>query len=116
MRLTAPLYEGDSFLRSGPAFGAEAAPEANEPVAPVEPKREAASVFELSESEIEAKARAMRAKYIGELIGRAWARLERWVENGRRARDEAYLARAQNLADLESRMRKLERDGYVAHL
>lgn len=113
MRLTAPLYEGDSLLRSGPGFGDEAAPEVTAPATPV---REPATVFELSEAEIEAAARATRARYISALLERAWARLEAWVEKGRRERDEAYLARAQNLADLEDRMRKLERDGYVPHL
>lgn len=113
MRLTAPLYEGDSLLRSGPGFGGEAAPEATKPV---EPAAEPAPVFELTEAEIEARARAMRAKYVGELLKRAWTRLEAWVEKGRRARDEAYLARAQNLADLEDRMRRLERDGYIPHV
>jgi hypothetical protein len=107
------LYEGDSLLRSGPAFGEDTAPEAP---APAETAREPVSAFELSESEIEAKARAMRAKYVGELLQRAWARLEAWVEKGRRAREEAYLARAQNLSDLEDRMRKLERDGYIPHV
>jgi hypothetical protein len=107
------LYEGDSLLRSGPGFGEDAETE----LAPAtEPVREPAPVFELSEAEIEARARAMRAKYVGELLSRAWARLEAWVEKGRRARDEAYLARAQNLADLEDRMRRLERDGYVPHV
>lgn len=114
MRLTGPLYEGDSLLRSGPGFGEEAETEAATPSKPTqEPAR---ALFELSEAEVEANARAMRARYIAELFSRAWARLEAWVEKGRRARDEAYLARAQNLADLEDRMRRLERDGYVPHV
>lgn len=109
MRLTAPLYEGDSLLRSGPAFGDEAAPEVAPPAKPVE-------VFELTVADLEARARTMRARYVGEVLQRAWAGLEAWVEKGRRNREEAYLSRAQNLSDLEDRMRKLERDGYVPHV
>lgn len=119
MRLTAPLYEGDSLIRSGPVFGADEVPATAETAAavvpePVEPKADA--VFELNETEIEARARAMRAAYISAMMGRFWDRFEAWLERGRRTRDEAYLARAANLSDLEARMRKLERDGYVAHL
>jgi hypothetical protein len=119
MRLTAPLYEGDSLIRSGPAPGGEVTPAADQPVLEVEPKPVEAkpeTVFELNEAEIEARARAMRAAYIGALLGRLWDRFEGWLERGRYARDEAYLAKAENLADLEARMRRLERDGYVAHI
>jgi Protein of unknown function (DUF3563) len=119
MRLTAPLYEGDSLIRSGPAFGADEVPATAQTTAEaasdrVEAKPEA--VFELNETEIEARARAMRAAYISAMMGRLWDRFEAWLEKGRRTRDEAYLARAANLSDLEARMRKLERDGYVAHI
>jgi hypothetical protein len=119
MRLTAPLYEGDSVLRSGPAFGAdETATGAGRGAdTPAEPATKAAeTVFELSVTEIEARARAMRAAYISAAVKRLWDRFEAWLEKGRRARDEAYLARAANLSDLEARMRKLERDGYVSHI
>jgi Protein of unknown function (DUF3563) len=119
MRLTAPMYEGDSMIRSGPAFSADVVPAAAETAAevapkPVEPRSD--GVFELNVVEIEARARAMRAAYLSAMMGRLWDRFEAWLESGRRARDEAYLARAANLSDLEMRMRKLERDGYVAHL
>ena len=119
MRLTAPLYEGDSLIRSGPAFGADEVPataEAPAEVAPEPVKPEADTVFEGNETEIEARARAMRAAYISAMMGRLWDRFEAWLEKGRRTRDEEYLARAANLSDLEARMRKLERDGYVAHI
>lgn len=124
MRLTAPLYEGDSLLRSGPGFGTDEAPAdsggpaevAAQPVAKADESVSDVSVFELNETEIEARARAMRAAYIGAALGRLWNRFEAWLEKGRRERDEAYLARAANLSDLEARMRKLERDGYVSHI
>jgi hypothetical protein len=127
MRLTAPLYEGDSVIRSGPAFGPDEAPafgpdeapaavETAAEVLPEPVEAPADAVFELNIVEIEARARAMRAAYIGASVGRLWDRFEAWLEKGRRARDEAYLARAANLSDLEMRMRRLERDGYVAHI
>ncbi len=119
MRLTAPMYEGDSVIRSGPAFSADEAPVAVEIATKVEPEPvETAvdTVFVLNSVEIEARARAMRAAYISAKVAGLWDRFEAWLEKGRRARDEAYLARAANLADLEMRMRKLERDGYVAHI
>ena len=109
MRLTAPLYEGDGLIRSGPAYGGDAPP------ASESTPREAPEL-ELDVAEVEARARALRAAYIGALLGRLWERFEAWLESGRRAREEAYLARAENLADLEARMRRLEREGCVAHI
>lgn len=109
MRLTAPLYEGDSLIRSGPAYGGDVPPA-------VEPTPGAAPELELDVAEVEARARALRSAYIGVLLRRLWERFEAWLENGRRAREEAYLARAENLADLEARMRRLEREGCVAHI
>jgi hypothetical protein len=111
MRLTAPLYEGDSLIRSGPAYG-ESTP--GVPTKPGEAKPETA--IELDVAEIEARARTLRAAYVGAWLGRLWERFEAWLEKGRRDREEAYLAQAENLADLEARMRKLERDGYIARI
>ncbi|HSD41677.1 MAG TPA: hypothetical protein VLD36_07395 [Burkholderiales bacterium] len=119
MRFDAPLYEGDSVIRSGPAFGLGDVPDAPEPEAKVAPERvesKPETVFELNVAEVEARARAMRAAYIAALFGRVWERFEAWLDKGRLARDEAYLAKAENLADLEARMRRLERDGYVARI
>jgi hypothetical protein len=116
MRFDAPLYEGDSVIRPGPAFSLGDSPVAGKPEAKVEPEALEAKVFELSVAEVEARARAMRAAYIGGLLSRVWDRFEAWLEKGRRAREEAYLAQADNLADLEARMRRIERQGYVPHL
>ncbi len=119
MRLTAPLYEGDSVLRSGPAFGADEVPADAGRTAAVdaEPVTKAAeTVVELDLLEIEIRARAMRAACIGAAVKRLWRRVETWLENGRRQRDEAYLARAANLSDLEARLRRLERNGFVSQV
>lgn len=116
MRLTAPLYEGDSVLRSGPAFGSNEAPAGAKRVAEVdaEPVAKAADApVELDLTAIEIRARAMRAACIGAAVKRLWRRFEAWLENGRRQRDEAYLARAANLSDLEARLRRLERHDFV---
>jgi hypothetical protein len=101
MRLTAPLYEGDSLLRYGPGFGTGEAPAADATSAEPVPALDVAG--------IEARARAMRAAYVSALLNRLWTRIETWFEDGRRARDEAYLAQANSHADLEARMRRLER-------
>jgi hypothetical protein len=112
------LYDGDSMLRYGPGFGGGETPVPAE--APAEPAAEAAPepvastpqpVFELSVADIETRARAMRAAHIAALIGRLWNRIEAWFVDARRTQDEAYLAQASDLADLEQRMRRLERRG-----
>lgn len=116
MRFDAPLYEGDSLIRPGPGFGADIAPAPREKVGAEAVEAKPETVFELSVAEVEARARAMRAAYIAGLLSRLWDRFEAWLERGRRAREEAYLAQADNLADLEERMRRIERQGYVPHL
>jgi hypothetical protein len=116
MRFDAPLYDGDSVIRPGPGFGADIGPEPTEKMRPEALQAKPETVLDLSVAEIEARARAMRAAYIGGLLGRLWDRFEAWLEKGRRAREEAYLAQADNLADLEERMRRIERQGYVPHL
>jgi hypothetical protein len=113
MRLTGPLYEGDSLIRSGPVVRGEPAETGTLAVEPA-PADEAVSTLNIAE--IETRARAMRAAYIGALLGRLWDRFEAWLEKGRREREEAYLAQSENLADLEARMRRLEREGLVPHL
>lgn len=119
MRLTAPLYEGDGLLRSGPAFGADEAPAVTG--RPAEVTGEAvieagAAAPEYDLTRLEARARAMRAAYLGAALARLWRRFEAWLEEGRRQREEAYLARAANLSDLEERLRRLERRGLVSYI
>ena len=121
MRFEGPLYEGDSVLRPGPAFGqdtpqepdstAEAAELVQRKIAPANPDGQ-----DIDMIAIEARARAMRAAMIARWFARLGDRLSRWLESGRRRSDEAYLARAQTHAELEARMRELERRGYVPHL
>jgi hypothetical protein len=55
-----------------------------------------------------AEARVSLASALGNLIGKFWRRLEQWSWEQQVRRDEAYLAQAQNLFDLEARMRRLD--------
>lgn len=116
MRFSGPLYEGDSFLRPGPAYSDGAAsvletrPEAAELVQrSIGP--ESAQIDSRNVQEIEARARALRAETVAGWLAALATRLTYWLESGRRRQDEAYLARAENHADLEARIRELDRQG-----
>jgi len=58
---------------------------------------------------VEARARRMRAEYLGGLLRRLFDWLERDVRRARQRRIEQYLAGSTDLADLERRMRVLAR-------
>lgn len=60
---------------------------------------------------IEARARRLRAEYLGGLVRRFFDRLERSAQRARQRRIEQYLAGATDLADVEHRMRLLARRG-----
>ncbi len=121
MKLQLPLYEGDSIIRYGPTTSPE--PVAGRQQAHSTPKlprrskaRDQAPEGALDFAAIEASARALRAAAIAEMAGRAWTWLGTYFERARRRRQEEYLARAQNLAELEHRLRKLERQGHLLHV
>jgi hypothetical protein len=121
VKLQLPLYEGDSIIRHGPTTSQ--APVAGQPQAHSTPKivrRTIASaptgLEALDSAAIEARARALRAAAIAEMAGRAWTWLGTCFERARRRREEEYLARSQNLAELEHRLRKLERQGHLLHV
>jgi flagellar biosynthesis regulator FlaF len=126
MRFATPMYDGDSIIRPGP----EAQPSALETtlevnstpemvhrkIAPSEPKREplaaapyAAEPFVIDTFEIERRARALRAAAMRSALVSLWSWIERSFETVRRRRVEEYLSRAQSVAELEARLRKLER-------
>jgi hypothetical protein len=114
MKLQLPLYEGDSIIRYGPTTSPDAV--AGQQQAHSTPKILQRSLPALDIPEIEARARALRAVAIAEMAGRAWTWLGTYFERARRRRQEEYLARAQNLAELEHRLRKLERQGHLLHV
>jgi hypothetical protein len=119
MKLEVRPYEGDSIIRHGPTTSPE----------PVTGQGQAHSTLGLPQrnttpaiisareiAEIEARARALRAAAVADLLGRAWRWLGASFERARRRREEKYLAHSQNLAELEHRLRKLERQGHVLHI
>lgn len=121
MRFEAPLYDGDGLIRPGPVVseavqGAPAegdeTPEMLRRTQPTVPSRP----DDRDLADIEARARALRAQMIAAWFARLGERLTNWLEAARRRRAEEYLARAQSHAELEARLRKLERRGYVPHI
>lgn len=65
--------------------------------------------LDLDLSAIEARARRLRAEYVGGLLRRLFNWLQHDVRRARQRRIEQYLASATDLADLEHRMRALAR-------
>jgi hypothetical protein len=117
MRFEGPLYEGDGLIRPGPAFANDQ--RGGIETAVQEPKiaqRSTRPERKVDLVEIESRARKMRAEFIGSWLARLGAWVTGWLESASRRRAEEYLARAQSHAELESRMRDLERRGYVPHL
>jgi hypothetical protein len=66
--------------------------------------------------EIERQARVLRAAAIGSALASFWTWVERLFESGRQRRAEEYLARAQSVAELEARLRKLERSDHLVRI
>ena len=121
MRFEAPLYDGDSLIRPGPVVsGAAPSVPAGGDEAPKMLRRTPAcapaAIDDADLAEIEARARKLRAEMIAGWFERLGERLNNWLEAARRRRAEEYLARAQSHAELEARLRELERRGYVPHI
>ena len=114
MRLSAPLYDGDSIIRPGPS--AQTAP--SEPLVEAEVGRgivrrsmDAIDTVTMDPWTIERRAKVLRAAFIRSLFKSFYDRLSRWFDRREMAEREEYLAASQNLAELEARMRRLERRG-----
>jgi hypothetical protein len=105
------LYEGDSIIRPGPTPWEAGGKQADATMGFVQ--RDSAAI---DLARIEARARALRAAAIAELASQFWTWLGGALERGRRRREEEYLARAQNIAELEARLRNLERQGRLLHV
>jgi hypothetical protein len=84
------------------------------PARAVEPY--AAEPFVIDTFEIERRARALRAAAIRSALVSLWSWVERSFETARRRRVEEYLARAQSVAELEERLRQLERGGHLVRI
>ena len=102
MKLATPLYEGDSIIRRGP-----------------EPARTTGSERDLtlkivrcnapSVREISARADVERGATVARYLGRFWRWLAVQLDGARRSHEEAFLAQAQSLSEVERRIRELER-------
>jgi hypothetical protein len=90
------LYEGDGLLRDALARAAARGAESSEP-------------SHAQTAEIERLARQMRADVIGGLFARVFDWLDRAFWRAHQRDVEHYLAQASDAADLERRMRMLER-------
>ncbi len=118
MKLEVPLYEGDSIIRHGPTTspGAVAGPRQQPHSTPrilqrtMEPIR--TPVTALDVAEVEARARALRAAVIADLMRRGWKWLSAFYDRALQRREEEYLARSRSRAEL----RKLERRGHPLHI
>jgi hypothetical protein len=110
MRITAPLYEGDSLLRYGvPAGGADEAP-AQKAVESLQ-RNNFVELTAIDSWELERRARRLRSEYVWSLFAALGERLDAWFARARQREQEAYLAQAQDHVDLERRIRVLERTG-----
>jgi hypothetical protein len=110
MRITAPLYEGDSLLRYGvPAGGADEAPTRKVDATPQ--RNNAFDPTALDSWKVELRARQLRSEYVWSLMSALADRIDGWFARARQREQEAYLAQAQDHSDLERRIRVLERNG-----
>ena len=121
MRFATPMYDGDSIIRPGPdtlSAALKAVTTTDSTPKMVRRKialpRAEAMVFD--SFEIERRARALRAAAMRSALIGFWSWLERSFEGARRRREEAYLARAQSIVELETRLRKLERNGQLVRI
>jgi hypothetical protein len=121
MKLAISMYDGDSIIRRGPETQIEpvkATIKAKSTPIMVQRKMTPAEAepFAFDRFEIERRARALRAAAVRSALVGFWGWLERSFENARRRREEEYLARAQSVAELEARLRKLERSGQLVRI
>jgi hypothetical protein len=120
MKFAMPMYEGDSIIRPGPEAQNQA------PAAGIQgdstPKMlqrkitPPAAPPKVDIAEIERQARALRAAAVQSALASLWSWVERFFESARRRRVEEYLARSHSVAELEARLRKLERDGDLVRI
>ncbi|HEY6862546.1 MAG TPA: DUF3563 family protein [Burkholderiales bacterium] len=94
MRTTYPLYEGDGYLRTAAR---------NEKPSGVDTRA------------IEARARALRGETLKALVARFGQWLEASLRPGPRRDVEAYLAQSTDHADLERRLRDVERKNQLGY-
>ena len=116
MRLYAPMYEGDSFLRPDSAIGASGRAAFKAPF--LAPKfvrsnmgAEAANQTALDIHAIEQTARVLRSAKRASLLRGAFTAVADWLERSKNRERDNFFAASANLADLERRQRHFERTG-----
>src|SRR5215475_9101276 len=102
MKLTTPLYEGDSIIRRGPEPAKTTSAERD--LIPEIVRRNVPSVREVS-----ARADVAKGATVAQYVGRFWRWLATQLDGARRSHEEAFLAQAQSLSEVERRIRELER-------
>lgn len=127
MRLYAPMYEGDSFLRPDAAIGARVGRSFKMPSTATEFVRsntqvEAANQTALDILAVEQTARALRSAEVARLLRIAYTYVSNglkaahraiveWLERVETQERDNFFAASANLADLEQRQRHWERTG-----
>lgn len=127
MRLYAPMYEGDSFLRPDAAIGARVGRPFKMPSPAAEFVRsntqvEAANQTALDILAVAQSARALRSAEVARLLKIAYASVSNglktahsaivdWLEKIETQERDNFFAASANLADLEQRQRHWERTG-----
>jgi hypothetical protein len=99
-----PIYEGDGLLRDALARAAAPAPTGRE-----RPATESLEPPHAEIAEIERLARQMRADAIADFFAGVFRWLDRVLWRAQQRDVEHYLSQATDAADLERRMRTLER-------
>lgn len=99
MKIAYPLYEGDGYLH----YRGTRTSQSKTPTEGVDLRA------------IEQRARALRREVISSLLARFGDWLKAKLQSGRRRDVEAYLARATDHADLERRLREVERKGQLGY-
>ena len=127
MRLYAPMYEGDSFLRPDAAIGASVRPVMKDPTqvpgfVRSNIQAEAAGLTALDIHAIEQAARVLRGAELAHLLNHTYTALANrlkaahtavvdWFERVEYQERDNFFAASENLADLEQRQRHFERTG-----
>lgn len=127
MRLYAPLYEGDSFLRPDAAIGAPVRTVYRTPASAPDFVRSNMQVQAANQTALDIQAlmqgaRALRNAELARLLNKAATSIANWLkaadtavvdwfERGEYQERDNFFAASANLADLEQRQRHYERTG-----
>lgn len=113
MNARVPIYEGDGLLREALENAARkpaAERRAESPIEAFDPASEEIRAIERRAREMRAEVAAgMFSRFFGKVFGA----LGRWFERAHQRDIERYLSKATDNADLERRLREVERTGHA---